>query len=173
MAAAKAVGQGALCEEFPLLPQKVVKKALMGALQALSGAAGTLLLALLIFPAIISRLGLSYFAGLVLLGLGGACMGLMAYEYFYFKRYFYDMRGDLLLVRKGVFTLSETSLPYSRIQDVMIVRDFLDKAFGLHNIYISTAASQAGFIAHIDGLSEEGAQEIKKRLLSRLKKLKR
>ncbi len=158
-----------LCAQFPLQEQKILKKAMMGALSLLSGAAGTIFLALFLFPAQVSRLGLSSFAGLFLFGLGALCAALLSYEYFYFRRYYYDMGNDVLIIRKGVFTLSETSLPYGRIQDVTVARDLLDKAFGLYNIYVSTAGSQAGFVAHIDGLSEQGAQEIKKMLLFRLR----
>lgn len=162
-----------LCALYPLLPQKVVKKAIGGIFQVLSGLGGTILLIFLFFPALMLFGKASQFAGLALVAFGILAFALCAYELLYFRRYYYAIEGDSLVIRKGVFTLGETTVPFSRIQDVTVVRDFLDKLFGLYSIRVSTANAQSGFYAHIDGLSELGASKIREILLSKMSKARK
>ena len=87
------------------------------------------------------------------------------YENAYYKRYFYNLSSEFLTIKKGVFTYGETTIPYGRIQDVYIDRDIMDQFFGLYDLHVSTASGQSSIHAHIDGLSKEGAEAIKAKLL--------
>ncbi len=156
-----------LCERMPLQPQSVLKRTLLDVFGLASGLA---FFALLFLSFIVSalRLSPSSLLGISLLLLGGAAMAAYFYEYLYFRRYFYGMGKDVLVIRKGVFTLGETTLPFERIQDVFIDRDVLDQALGLYDLHVSTATIQSGLNANIDGLSFEGAEGLKRVLLQKM-----
>jgi len=99
----------------------------------------------------------------------GACaLALYAYEQAHFNRYFYDLTKDFLVIKEGVFTYGETTLPYSRIQDVYVDQDLLDQVFGLYDLHVATASGQSSITSHIDGLSYESSEEIKKQILSKM-----
>lgn len=82
------------------------------------------------------------------------------YEREYYKRYYYDMNKDVLLIRKGVFGSRELTVPLERIQDVFVDRDILDRVFGLYDVYVSTATERSILNAHIDGLNAEHAEAV-------------
>ena len=44
------------------------------------------------------------------------------YQYFYYKKYFYDVRQDFLVIKKGVIMPREAILNYEKIQDVYMDR---------------------------------------------------
>lgn len=154
-----------LCGQIPLQPQKIAKKSIAGIAQVVSGMASMAFFYIVFFPSLALRGGIFGLLGTALVLFGALCLGICAYEFVYFRRYFYDMRGGVLTIRKGVFTYGETTVPLSRIQDVIVERDLLDKIFGLYNVRVSTATLQSGVHAHIDGLSEEGAEKLKGMLL--------
>lgn len=56
--------------------------------------------------------------------------GFPVYQYFYFKRYFYDIEGDNLIIRKGVIAYREVTLPFSKITDIYVDRDIMDAISG-------------------------------------------
>jgi len=90
------------------------------------------------------------------------------YEYEYYKKYYYDMNGDVLVIKKGVFGSRELTVPLTKIQDVFINRDFLDLIFGLYDVYISTATSRSIMNAHIDGVNEKNAEALALMLVNRI-----
>lgn len=149
---------------YPLVPTKPVKKTLNTLIQVLVSVAFTLLF---FSTFIISIFGFSKTMGLVLFWLGAATLVIFWYESIYYKKYHYDLTPDYLLIKKGVFTYGETTIPYGRVQDVYLDRDILDKFFGLYDLHVSTASGQSSVTAHIDGLSKEGAEAIKKELLKK------
>src|SRR6266568_3572864 len=51
------------------------------------------------------------------------------YQFAHYKSYFYDVRDDFLLIKKGVFNPRESYLPYDKFQDVYIDQDILDRVF--------------------------------------------
>lgn len=158
------------CRRHPLQPQKVVKKTLAQLLSLLSG---VVLTSFFFWGLLIAALGASTAAGLLLLGTGIAGLAIYAYEHIYFGRYYYHLDEEHLVIRKGVFTYGETTLPYARIQDVFVDQDVLDQTFGLYDLHVSTATLQSAANAHIDGLSFSGAEAIKAEILERMKRARR
>jgi putative membrane protein len=90
------------------------------------------------------------------------------YEVFYMKNYFYDLVGDNLIIRKGVFSRNEITLPVSRIQDVYVDQDILDRIFGLYDVHVSSATTISANLSHIDGVNKENAQALKSLIISKL-----
>lgn len=93
------------------------------------------------------------------------------YEIYYFKNYYYDV-ADNLVIKKGVFSRNEINLPFSRLQDVYVDQDVLDRIFGLYDVHVSSATTISGNLSHIDGLNQKNAEAIKNLLLSKIKKEK-
>ncbi|MEM2918484.1 MAG: PH domain-containing protein [Candidatus Altiarchaeota archaeon] len=90
------------------------------------------------------------------------------YEREYYKRYFYDMNDDLLIIRKGVFGKTEMIIPLSKIQDIFIDQDILDRIFNLRDLYVSTVTVRSILNAHIDGIAPEKAEKIALLLLEKI-----
>ena len=153
------------CKKWPILQQKVVKKTLATMISLISAAAFTLFF---FSSLVISILGANSVLGMILLIFGISTLAIYAYEQAHFNRYFYDLTSDFLIIKEGVFTYGETTLPYSRIQDVYVDQDMLDQVFGLYDLHIPTASGQSGLTAHIDGLSFESSEAIKKMILGKI-----
>jgi membrane protein YdbS with pleckstrin-like domain len=94
------------------------------------------------------------------------------YEIFYMKYYLYDLAKEHLIIKKGVFSRNEITLPINRLQDVYVDQDILDRIFGLYDVHVSSATIISGNLSHIDGLNKENAQAIKKLILSGIHKEK-
>jgi len=94
------------------------------------------------------------------------------YQYLYYKDYFYDVRKDFLVIKKGVLTPRETILNYTKLQDVYVDQDLLDRLFGLYDVHVSTATALSGASAHIDGVNHDNAQAIRELILSKIRKKK-
>ncbi len=101
--------------------------------------------------------------------LASICSLKYIYEYYYYKRYFYDLNDDMLVIRKGVFGSRELMIPFEKIQDVFVDRDWLDLAFGLYDVYVTTVSSRSILNAHIDGLNEKNAGQAAELLLKKIK----
>lgn len=153
--------------QYPLQPQKPVKKTIATLISVLSAVAFSIFL---FSSLIISVLGVHPTLGGILLLTGVCAISIYGYEKAYFGRYFYSLEGSHLVIKKGVFTYGETTIPLSRIQDVYVDQDILDQLFGLYDLHVSTASGQSSINAHIDGLSYEGSQAIKNMLLKKLRK---
>jgi len=76
------------------------------------------------------------------------------YQVQYFKNYFYDLVDGELVIRKGVFSTKQTTVPLSKIQDVYFDQDIFDRLFRLWDLHISSASGTSGIEAHIDGVNE-------------------
>lgn len=88
------------------------------------------------------------------------------YEVYYMKYYFYDATNALLLIRKGVFSRNEISIPFNRLQDVYVDQDILDRIFGLYDVHVSSATITSGFLSHIDGVNKENSEKLKELILN-------
>ena len=88
------------------------------------------------------------------------------YEIYYLRSYFYDLVGKNLIIRKGVFSKNEITLPLNRLQDVYVDQDVLDRLFGLYDVHVSSATAISGNLSHIDGLNKENSDAVKKVILS-------
>jgi len=95
------------------------------------------------------------------------------YQYFYYLTYFYDVRPDFIVIKKGPITPTEITLSYDKIQDVFVDQDLLDRIFGLYDVHVSTATISSGIEAHIDGVNRADATAIRGIILSHIKRKKR
>ena len=86
------------------------------------------------------------------------------------KSYFYDMDNKNLIIKKGVFSTKEITLPINRLQDVNVDQDVLDRIFGLYDVHVSSATSTSAKLSHIDGVNKENAESIKKLIISSVHK---
>ena len=95
------------------------------------------------------------------------------YETKYFEKYYYDIRENFLVIKKGVFAPCETTLPYEKLQDVYLDQDLLDRAFNLWDLHVSTATGVSGREAHIDGVNLHNGETMKKMILEKIKEAKK
>ena len=90
------------------------------------------------------------------------------YQQLYFKKYYYNIKPNLMIIRKGVWAPQEIRIPYSKIQNVYVDRDLLDVVFGLYDVHLATADSASNLYAHVDGLNEENAIKLRDMLLKKI-----
>ncbi len=67
----------------------------------------------------------------------------------------------------------ELSVSFTKIQDVYIDQDLFDRIFGIFDVHLSTATFESGMHAHIDGLDEKNATQMKGMLIDKVKKYSR
>ncbi len=96
--------------------------------------------------------------------------GRMVYQILYFVTYFYDVDENNFVIRKGVLTKREITLPFSKITDVYVDQDIADVALGLYDVHISTPTVESGRFAHIDGLNKAGSVKLRKLILDAVNK---
>lgn len=87
----------------------------------------------------------------------------------YFRFYFYDLRKENVLIRKGVIARSEIVIDYSKVQNVFVDQDFWDRIFGLYDVHIATADPQSAPVSHIDGVNATNAKKLREELVRRSK----
>lgn len=95
------------------------------------------------------------------------------YETQYYNKYYYDIREDFLIIKKGVFAPRETTLPYEKLQDVYLDQDLFDRLFNLWDLHVSTATFLSGWEAHIDGVTIQNGETMKKIILDKIKQVKK
>lgn len=93
----------------------------------------------------------------------------LVYIKYYIKTYFYEDEGDFLTIRKGVFMPAEIHVQYLKMQDVYVDQDILDRILGIYDVHISSATYTSEMAAHIDGVSKESADGLKKLFLNNIK----
>lgn len=91
------------------------------------------------------------------------------YQTKYYEVYYYDIRKNFLVIRKGVFMPRETVLPYEKLQDVYMDQDIWDRVFNLWDLHVSTATIMSGMEAHIDGVNKLNAETMRELLLKKIK----
>ena len=174
-------------EQYPLSPRKIWKKMVA---RTISSAMNFIILNIFLGPALFAGYGVYLEA----MGRGDEMKGNTAFlikfaytyavsvalffillriiSYFYqrqyIKTYYYNFTDTLLVIRKGVFTKQEITVPFERIQDVYIDQDLLDLLFGLYDVHISTAPATSGFRAHIDGFEKKDAEQLRTLILSKI-----
>ena len=92
------------------------------------------------------------------------------YEIFYMRYYFYDIVEANLIIKKGVFSRNEITIPFNRLQDVYVDQDVLDRIFGLYDVHVSSATHISSQLSHIDGLNKRNSEKIKGFILQRIGK---
>jgi len=154
---------------FPLSENKIIKKTVVGSLGAL-----LLYIFIIVFslsiPQVRDQVGIVIIIALLIFFLH--IIVIYIYQYYYFLLYYYDLTENFVVIRKGVFANREITIPYLRIQDVYVDQDIFDRLFGLYDVHLSSATVTSGFEAHIDGLSNNGAQGIKTLLLQKLQSIR-
>jgi membrane protein YdbS with pleckstrin-like domain len=105
----------------------------------------------------------------VLLAYFGVFLIELWYQTEYFKRYFYNVEPDFLVIKKGVILPHQTMLPYEKLQDVYMDQDIFDRLFGLWDVHVSTATAMSGYAAHIDGVNQQNAEAIRKLILDKIR----
>ena len=76
---------------------------------------------------------------------------------------------DVIVIRKGVRMPKEIRIPYNRMQNVYVDRDFFDIIYGLYDVHLATADATSHFYAHIDGVNEENAAKLRELILNKIK----
>jgi membrane protein YdbS with pleckstrin-like domain len=156
-------------DKYPLLSQKVIKKTISGSVLYILLLSSFILLghAQAILNGWILPYAVLFFA--ICFGVGGLRY---LYEKAYFEQYFYDMTDRDITIRKGIrsFGQKEVTLPFSKITDVYVDQDSLDVWFGLYDVHVSSPTATSGTFAHIDGVSRESSQEIKRLILEKINK---
>ena len=89
----------------------------------------------------------------------------MFYQILYFMMYFYDIDENNVVIRKGVLSKREITLPFAKITDVYVDQDIADVALGLYDVHISTPTTESLYFAHIDGLNKVGSAKLRKIIL--------
>jgi putative membrane protein len=169
--------QGTLCFAYPLEKRKIIKKTILK-----GGWAVFLFLIFLVALALIKFKIFSFpFEGSisllfnVLIYVEAFLLLLILISFFsevlYFRNYFYDLKEDSLIVRKGIITKHEVNVPIDKIQDIYIDQDFLDRIFGLYDLHIATAGFGSKDI-HIDGINYMSSEALKELLLGKVEKTK-
>jgi len=91
------------------------------------------------------------------------------YEAAYFRNYDYSDNGEILVFRKGVFTIKDVTVSYEKIQNVFVDRDVFDRIFGLYDVHLSTVGMISQMQLHVDGINERDAGGLRDFFLSRVK----
>ncbi len=155
-------------DQYPLSRKKIIKKTINTVVQV----AFYLIPFSFFFIVIwISALHHSFQSLWILYGVILICAAILGnvFQRAYFRSYFYDITSDHIIIRKGVFSSSEITVAYERIQDIYMDQDVLDKMFGLYDVHISTATMSSGIEAHIDGLESESAHTLRDMLITKWK----
>lgn len=168
--------QGTLCFTYPLEKRKVIKKTLVKG--------GGIIFIFLIFLILLVAINLQVFP---FLNFFSPFSDILIYaevfllllilvslfsEILYFRNYFYDLKEDGLIVRKGVISKHEVTVPLDKIQDIYVDQDFLDRIFGLYDLHIATAGFGSSDI-HIDGINYMSSETLRELLLGKTGKTKR
>ena len=121
-------------------------------------------------PALSDSFALSLVAGCVMFILCFAVlMSLyLVYVRFYIKSYFYDANDSFITIKKGVFTPKEIHLQFSKIQDVYVDQDLIDRVLGIYDVHISSATFSSGLEAHIDGVDKATADKLRDFILHKI-----
>ena len=164
------------CFSIPLEKRKVIKKTLPTIIFFLFlyfsfglGFIGAFLLPVLII--LFLKNIAAAVASLVALFLVGLVPFILIYilECYYYRYYFYDLREDEVVIKKGVISKAEITLPYSKIQNVFIDQDVLDRIFGLYDVHLETAGFGSGMAAHIYGVNQANSEKLRDFIMEKVK----
>jgi membrane protein YdbS with pleckstrin-like domain len=165
----------ATSNQIRLSRKKVIKKTFKANV-ILIGVFLLVLLSYLLYPSIMSQtisfIGVSNETLILFLLLALILIAIflnILYNYLYYKKYYYNIKDDLLVIRKGLFLPDEISIPYNRIQDIYVDRDTLDLILGLYDVHVSSATTESGKDAHIDGVTYANAVKLKEMILEKVK----
>jgi membrane protein YdbS with pleckstrin-like domain len=155
-------------EQFPLSKKKIIK-------QTIGDIVGSTLfycfIYLIISTVVPENLGKPieipkvFIVGFLLVSYVGSYL----YRWRYWAVYFYDLTPDSVVIRKNPITPTEIIVPYERIQDIYVDQDLLDRILGLYDVHLSSATLTSAAMAHIDGVTREGAEGLRAILLEKVR----
>lgn len=165
-------------EQFPLSPKKPLKKTIAAMIGwfILFIILYVILIAILFFTSLNSSVAnpTNQFNSLPIIGLVAAVILALffiifvvtyIYQKWYYQVYFYDLTDSFIIIKKGVITPKEITIPYERVQDVYVDQDIFDRMFGLYDVHLSSATISSGMEAHIDGVEKQAADGLREVLL--------
>ncbi|WP_402844892.1 PH domain-containing protein [Microbacterium sp. GXS0129] len=79
------------------------------------------------------------------------------------RAYGYMLRADDIVFRRGILWQRMVAVPYGRMQLVDVTHGPLDRAFGIAQLKLVTAAATTG--ATIPGLTQAGAEQLRDTLI--------
>ncbi len=82
--------------------------------------------------------------------------GVGAYEKAFIRSFRYGVTVDSLLISSGVFTKDDSTIPFSRIQNIKITNGVVDRKYGLYTAKIETAGFSGGRSAQSGMVRPEG-----------------
>lgn len=165
-------------DKYPLSPKKIIKKTITSMIGWFFGLSFLLLMIGGMVAGIMSdsNQDMSGFFGLLFISLYVfvflmVLIALLTYLYqrWYFAVYYYDIRDDYIVIKKGPIAPKEITIPWERIQDVYVDQDIFDRIFGLFDVHLSTATFTSGMQAHIDGVEQQAADGLRAVLLDKIK----
>jgi len=80
-----------------------------------------------------------------------------------YRSWRYVVREDSLYLRRGVFTIVQTIVPYVRVQHIDTRRSALERVLGLSSLVVYTAGSRGADVT-IPGLTPDRAEKLQSRL---------
>ncbi len=162
---------------IPLQKRKILKKSFGSITKVVIGAIiGTVIIYMLLYGDVVelppklaqSAYNKAYLMFLWFVLISTMLFSRMIYQILYFLTYFYDMDQNNVVIRKGVVTKREITLPFSKITDVYVDQDLLDVLLGLYDVHISTPTVESGVFAHVDGVNKKGASLLRKMILEKV-----
>jgi hypothetical protein len=154
---------GTLCSKYPLDKKKILKKTLQST--------GIIIIIWIIILGTGFTLNSIVWWSILFLVI---IISVTLYQMLYYKFYFYDMTTGELIIKKGVVSRREVVIPFSKIQDIYVDQDFLDRIFGLYDVHVATAATGGAYAgserAHIDGVNSKNAEALKKIFIEIIRK---
>lgn len=91
-------------------------------------------------------------------------IGMFLYPWIEYCQWGYQITEDKVVIRKGIFFLTEVTIPIVRIQHISMSQGPIFRALGLHRIEISVTTSNF----HIVGIKKETAKKIVESLKEKL-----
>jgi membrane protein YdbS with pleckstrin-like domain len=80
------------------------------------------------------------------------------------RAYAYQLRDDDLVFRRGILWQRQVAVPYGRMQLVDVTQGPLDRAFGIAQLKLVTAAASSGVA--IPGLARPAAEQLRDTLIA-------
>jgi len=156
---------GNTCYSFPLEKRKIIKK-------TISRSVAAVFLSIFFAVFLLNLLGRASFIELFVIWLSVLFILIVLiyiFQRLYYRYYFYDLKQEEAVIYKGVVSRKEINLPYTKIQNVYIDQDVLDRIFKLYDVHLETAGLQSGLASHIDGVNRENAHKLRDMLMNSIK----
>ena len=148
-------------QNLPLEKKKIIKKSFSSIVgSALLSLFAALMIWLVLYSMDKNTSGILFaFLAFIVINLifGGS---VILYQYLYYKFYYYNFGDDSAEIKKGVISNATGHVRYSRIQNIYVDQDILDRIFGLYDVHYETAGESSGFYSHVDGLNKENSDKL-------------